>query len=176
MAGMGISSDVLRWLGIEQAPDTPDVVDRIARVLDRLEPRRARYLAAFAYLLGRIADADHGTSDEERSLMQRLVATEGSLGPEETATVVTLALDEFRRVGGTHNLIVAREFASVATFEERLGLLRCLFAVSAADESVTVGEDNEIRRISSELKIEHADFIRARIEMRARLAVLRREP
>ena len=175
MAGMSVSSDVLRWLGIEQAPDTPAVVDGIASVLERLDPRRARYLAAFAYLLGRVADADHGTSDEERSLMLRLVATEGSLGPEETATVVTLALDEFRRVGGTHNLIVAREFASVATFEERLGLLRCLFAVSAADESVTVGEDNEIRRISLELKIEHADFIHARVEMRERLAVLRRE-
>ena len=175
MVDMGVSSDVLRWLGIEQAPATPDVVDRIARVLERMDQRRARYLAAFAYLLGRVADADDGTSDEERSLMLRFVATEGSLGPEETATVVTLALDEFRRVGGTHNLIVAREFASMATFEERLGLLRCLFAVSAADDSVTVSEDNEIRRISLELKIEHADFIHARTEVREHLAVLRRE-
>jgi uncharacterized tellurite resistance protein B-like protein len=108
--------------------------------------------------------------------MLRLVAKEGSLAPFEATAVVTLALDEFRRLGGTHNLIVAREFAALASFEERLGLLRCLFAVSAADESVVVSEDNEIRRISRELKIEHADFIRARTEVREHLAVLRREP
>jgi uncharacterized tellurite resistance protein B-like protein len=173
---MGVSSDVLRWLGLEQPPDKPDVVDTVASVLAHLDPRRARYLAAFAYLLGRVADADHAISAEERDLMLRLVAKEGGLPPQDAAAVVTLALDEFRRVGGTDNVIVAREFAAVATFEERLGLLRCLFAVSAADESVIVSEDNEIRRISRELKIEHADFIDARARVREYLAVLRREP
>jgi uncharacterized tellurite resistance protein B-like protein len=173
---MGVSSDVLKWLGLEQPPDKPDVVDTVASVLAHLDARRARYLAAFAYLLGRVADADHAISAEERDLMLRLVANEGSLPPQDAAAVVTLALDEFRRVGGTDNVIVAREFAAVATFEERLGLLRCLFAVSAADESVIVSEDNEIRRISRELKIEHADFIHARAQVREHLAVLRREP
>jgi uncharacterized tellurite resistance protein B-like protein len=173
---MGLGSDVLKWLGVEGQPDTPDLVDTIATVLGRLDPRRARYLAAFAYLLGRVAGADHAVSAEERDLMLRLVASEGSLAREEATAVVTLALDEFRRVGGTHNVIVAREFAAVATFEERLGLLRCLFAVSAADDSVVLPEDNEIRRISRELKIEHAEFIKARAEVREHLAVLRREP
>ena len=68
--------------------------------------------------------------------------------------------------------IVAREFAALATSGERLALLRCLFAVSAADESVAVREDNEIRQISRELRIEHADFIAARAEVRQHLAVL----
>jgi len=172
---MGVGSDLLKWLGVERPPDTPDVVDSIASVLDRLDHGRARYVAAFAYLLGRVADADHTISAEERNVIVRLVGDEGSLGPGEATAVVSLALDEFRRVGGTHNLIVAREFTALATLEQRLGLLRCLFAVSAADQSVVVSEDNEIRRISLELKIEHADFIQARAEVREHLAVLRRE-
>jgi uncharacterized tellurite resistance protein B-like protein len=45
--------------------------------------------------------------------------------------------------------------------------------MSAADASVQVVEDNEIRRITQELKIEHADFVRARMEVREHLAVLR---
>ncbi len=106
--------------------------------------------------------------------MLRLVAQEGSLTAEEASAVVSLAVDEFRRLGGTHNLIVAREFAALTTVEERLALLRCLFAVSAADQSVAVREDNEIRQISRELKIEHADFISARAEVRNHLAVLNR--
>jgi Tellurite resistance protein TerB len=142
---MGKGHDILRWLGIDKQAVEPEVLDSVAAILDRMDERRARYIAAFAYLLGRVAGADHEIGDED-----------------------------FRRFGGTHNLIVAREFASLATPDERLALLRCLFAVSAADLSVNVGEDNEIRRISQELKIEHADFIRARAEVREHLAVLRR--
>jgi uncharacterized tellurite resistance protein B-like protein len=173
---MGLGSQVFKWLGIDQPANESEVLDTVASALDHLEPRRARYLSTFAYLLGRVALADHAVTSAERDLMLRLVATEGSLPAEEAAAVVRLAVDEFRRLGGTHNLIVAREFAALTTVEERLALLRCLFAVSAADQSVMVREDNEIRQISRELKIEHADFIRARAEVRSHLAVLNRQP
>ena len=173
---MGLGSDVFKWLGIDQPATEPEVLDTVASALAHLDERRARYLSTFAYLLGRVALADHAVTDAERDLMLRLVAQEGSLPAEEAAAVVRLAVDEFRRFGGTHNLIVAREFAALATAEERLALLRCLFAVSAADASVIVREDNEIRQISRELKIEHGDFIRARAEVRNHLAVLNRQP
>jgi uncharacterized tellurite resistance protein B-like protein len=108
--------------------------------------------------------------------MRQLVADEGALSEAEADVVVRLALEEHRRFGGTHNLIVTRELTAVTTPEQRLGLLRCLFAVSAADDSVVVVEDNEIRRISRELRIEHPDFVRARLEVREHLAVLRARP
>jgi uncharacterized tellurite resistance protein B-like protein len=165
--------DLLRWLGVEQPPSDPEVLDAISEVLDRLDERRARYIAAFAYLLGRVASADHQVSDEEKRLMIQLVSEESGLPVNEASAVVTLGIEEFRRFGGTHNLIVAREFASIATHQECLALLRCLFAVSAADLSVQVREENEIRQISRELKIEHGDFVRARAEVRDHLAVLR---
>jgi hypothetical protein len=82
------------------------------------------HLSTFAYLLGRVALADHAVSNTERELMLREVAQEGSLTAEEAAAVVRLAIDEFRRLDGTHNLIVAREFAALTTIEERLALLR----------------------------------------------------
>ena len=173
---MGLGSDVFKWLGIDHPRNEPAVLDTVASALAHLDPRRARYLSTFVYLLGRVALADHAVTDAERDLMLRLVAREGSLPAEEAAAVVRLAVDEFRRLGGTHNLIVAREFAALTTIEERLALLRCLFAISAADESVAVREDNEIRQISRELKIEHADFISARAEVRDHLAVLNRQP
>jgi uncharacterized tellurite resistance protein B-like protein len=166
--------DVLAWIGLERPAREPEALDAVSRALDRLDDRRARYLAAFAYLLGRVAQADLGVSDEERLVMRRLVAEEGHLTGEEADTVVALALDDVRRFAGTHNLSVTREFAALATPAEKMALLRCLFAVSAADDSVELREDNEIRRVSRELRIEHADFVRARAEVRAHLAVLRR--
>jgi uncharacterized tellurite resistance protein B-like protein len=165
--------DVWRWLGFERPVSEHNVLDSVVDVLESLDPNRARYVAGFAYLLGRVAAADSHVSADEAALMQQLVAEEGGLSAGEAEAVVRLALDDNRRFGGTHNVIVTRELAAVTTNEQRLGILRCLFAMSAADASVLVVEDNEIRRITQELKIEHADFVRARMEVREHLAVLR---
>jgi uncharacterized tellurite resistance protein B-like protein len=165
--------DVWRWLGVERPPAEREVLDSVVDILEHLEPDRARYVAGFAYLLGRVAGADSHITTDETAVMKRLVMEEGGLSDGEAEAVVRLALDEHRRFGGTHNLLVTRELAEVTTHEQRLGILRCLFALSAADASVQVVEDNEIRRITQELKIEHADFVRARLEVRQHLAVLR---
>jgi uncharacterized tellurite resistance protein B-like protein len=165
--------DVWRWLGFERPTAERDVLDSVVDVLEHLEPARARYVAGFAYLLGRVAGADSNVSADETALMRELIVEEGRLSPGEAEAIVRLALDDNRRFGGTHNLIVTRDVVSVTSLEQRLGILRCLFAMSAADASVQVVEDNEIRRISQELRIEHADFIRARLEVREHLAVLR---
>ena len=71
---------------------------------------------------------------------------------------------------------MTREFNRLATREDKLALLRCLFAVSASDDSVSVEEDNEIRRISSELRLTHQEFIAIRSEFRDKLSVLRKPP
>ena len=169
-----IGKALLKWMGAEPREARPDALDRAAAVLDNVPPERARYVAAFAYLLARVAGVDSHVSAEELALMQRLVQREAELNDEETAAVVDLALGDALRYAGTHNLDVTREFMALSTAAQRLGLLRCLFAVSAADDSVATSEDNEIRRISRELRIEHADYIRARAEVREHLAVLRK--
>lgn len=170
-----IGKALLKWMGAEPQETHPDALDRAAAVLDTVNPERARYVAAFAYLLARVAGVDSRVTPDEMDLMHRLVQREAELSDEESKAVVDLALGDALRYAGTHNLDVTREFLTLATHAQRLGLVRCLFAISAADDSVATAEDNEIRRISRELKIEHADFIRARSEVRQHLAVLRRK-
>jgi uncharacterized tellurite resistance protein B-like protein len=167
-----IGKSLLKWMGAEARSMEPAVLDRAAAALDTFAPERARYVAAFAYLLARVAGADAQVTADELDLMHRLVQREAGLSDEESKAVVDLALGDSVRFGGTHNLEVTREFMSLSTAEQRLGLLRCLFAVSAADDSVATTEDNEIRRISRELRIEHAEFVQARAEVREHLAVL----
>ena len=60
----------------------------------------------------------------------------------------------------------------MATHEQKLALLDCLFAVSAADVSISTIEDNVIRQIAAELRLEHKDFISVRSRYRDHLAVL----
>ena len=168
-----LGRSLLKWIGADTDTVEPEVLDRTAAALDKLRPERARYVAAFAYLLARVAGVDSHITPDEMDLMHRMVQREADLSDEESAAVVDLALGEASRFAGTHNLEVTREFFTLSLPAQRLGLLRCLFAISAADDSVVTAEDNEIRRISRELKIEHADFIQARAEVREHLAVLK---
>lgn len=169
---------VLDWLGLggNSASDTEgtEVVARIGAVLETLPPERARVLAAFAYLLGRVAHADHALSEEETLAMQGLVREFGGLSDDQAMAVVVIAQQQSFEHRGTEDFRVAQEFAAIATEADKQALLRCLFAVSASDDAVVTAEDNEIRRITQELKIPHADFVAARVAVRAHLAVLKR--
>jgi uncharacterized tellurite resistance protein B-like protein len=169
----------LRWLGLEDAGraggrEDVDAVRRISEALDRMEPERARFVAAFAYLLGRVACADREVAPAEMRAMERLVAERAQLPEEQAVLVVQIARAQNLMFGGTEDFLVARQFAGMATHEQKLALLDCLYAVSAADRSVTVVEDNEISRIATELRIEHADLVAARLRYREYLSVLRR--
>lgn len=167
------------WIGLGEVEPSysatrTEVVARIAKALDALPPDHARFVAAFAYHLGRIAHADHELTEVEREAMREMVGEEGRLSPEDADVVVELVAHESYLFRGTEDYRVMREFDELATPEQKLALIRCLFALSAADAKVVTAEDNEIRRIAIALKISHEDFVAARAAVRAHLAVLKR--
>ena len=176
---------ILKFLGLDgvlaSRPDAAaagdtDTVRRIVGALDRLEPERARYIASFAFILSRVARADLIISEPEVREMERIVMRVGGLTAEQAILVVQIAKTQAILFGGTENFLVTREFNKIATREDKQALLKCLFAVSASDDAVTLAEDNEIRRISNELDLTHAEFIEARSEFRDRLSILRPPP
>jgi uncharacterized tellurite resistance protein B-like protein len=152
------------WLGLDRA-DAPEIAPlrETLEALDHLEPERARYLAGFAYLLGRVAHADQHVSPEETQAMETLVMEQGGLTREQALLVVQLAKTSNLLFGGTANFLVAREFASRATYEQKLALLRCLFALSAIDASISMSEESELHRIARELRIDQPDLIALRV-------------
>jgi len=174
---------VWKFLGLERqkilndapSPET-ETVRKIVSALDGLEPARARYIAAFAYLLSRVAHADLDISREETQAMERIIMERGGLPEEQAILVVQMAKTQNRLFGGTENFLVTREFNEIATREQKLALLHCLFAVSATDQSISTREDNEIRNISKELFLSHQDFIDVRLEYRDFLSVLKKFP
>ena len=68
---------------------------------------------------------------------------------------------------------MTRRFRDLSTSEQRIELLECVFAVSAADASITVAEESEARRISQELGLDHTEFVRARAAYVEHLEALR---
>jgi uncharacterized tellurite resistance protein B-like protein len=164
------------WLGVDAA-DTPDhaPLRKTLEALDHLEPARARYLAAFAYLLGRVAHADQHVSPAETATMEALVRDHGQVAADVAVTVVALAKSSNLLFGGTADFQVAKEFAAMATYDQKLALMRCLFALSAADASISTTEEGELHRIARELRIEPSDLIALRVAYQRHLPGLSRE-
>jgi uncharacterized tellurite resistance protein B-like protein len=156
-------------------PET-DTIRKIAQQLDALEPERAKYIAAFAYVLSRVARADLHISPEEARMMERIVVELGKLPEDQAIIVVQMAKSQNVLFGGTENFVVTREFKQMATYEQKLALLECLFAVSSADDSISTIEDNEVSQVAKELGIEPRDYSAVRSEFRRHLAVLKKTP
>src|SRR5216117_2840391 len=119
-----------RFLGLDRKPDPrlpigdaaaplPDsaaetaTARRIVARLEALPPEEARYLACFAYVMSRAANADFDISDDEA----------------QAVLVVEMAKLQARTQGGTEDFVVTREFRAISTPEQRRALVRCCFAV-----------------------------------------------
>jgi uncharacterized tellurite resistance protein B-like protein len=152
-----------------------DTVRRIVTELDKLDPQRARYLAAFAYVLSRVAAADLHVSELETATMVGLIQRAGHLPEAQALLVVEIAKSQNRLFGGTENFLVTREFREIASDVERRELLDCLFAVSAADEAISGEEEAQIWQIASELGISHAEYIDVRLRYSDKRTVFRRD-
>ena len=172
---------ILKFLGFSaegdgrpEADGETETVRKIVEELDHLDPERARFVASFAYILSRVAHADAKISKEETRAMERIVIEHGHLPEEQAIVVVQMAKTQSLLFGGTENYLVTREFDRQASREEKISLLDCLFAVSAADDSITSVEGNVIGQITDQLKLEQKDYVESRSKYREFLAVLKK--
>ena len=107
--------------------------------------------------------------------MEALVMEEGQLDVDQAMLVVSLARSSNLLFGGTADFIVAQEFADSTSYPEKLALVRCLFAVSASDEAISMSEETEIHRIANQLRIDPPDLIALRVAHQRYLPGLSRD-
>jgi len=105
--------------------------------------------------------------------METQVREHGELPEDQALLVVEIAKSQNRLFGGTENFLVTREFGDLATREQKLGLLDCLFAVSAADGSVSIVEEEQVRGIATELGLTHQEYVRERARYSAQRDVMK---
>jgi len=157
-------------------PPSPDgeteSVRTISIRLQAMPPARARYVAAFAYLLGRAAHATGAMSDAERAEILS-IAELGGLDSETAPLVIDLAATLAGEYGATEDYLVTREFKAISTMEERERLLRCCFLVMAADDEIDATESWLANRLAEELDIERPDLNAIREEFHDQLSGVR---
>jgi uncharacterized tellurite resistance protein B-like protein len=173
---------ILKILGLRVGAGAPEgagdseTLRKITRALEAMDPDRARYIASFAFVLSRVANADLEISDAETAEMERIVRGWAGLPEEQAILVVQIAKSQSRLFGGTENFPLTKLFKEMATPAQREELLHCLFAVSAADDSISTVEENEIWKISGELGITHAEYVTIRARYREKRQVLKELP
>ncbi len=168
---------LLRFLGLESkanASSETDTVRRIAAQLEALPPDTAKFLASFAYVLARLAHADLDIDARETAEMEKSVKALAALSDAEAALVVQIAQSQARNLGGTENYRVTREFKAISTKEQRGQLLQCLYAVAAADGTISTDESAEIVAIGEELGLTRAESNSLRGLYREKLAEFQR--
>lgn len=148
-------------------------VRRIVARLEEMPPERARLVASAAYTLARAAHADLDISAEETAVMERELQTHGELD-EPTAVLVTeMAKLQANTVGGAEDYSVTREFANLASEQQRMDVLRACFAVGAASGSISAEESATLNQIASELKLDTSVVSAIRAEFHERLSSVR---
>jgi tellurite resistance protein len=156
----------------EAASATGDTatVRRIVARLEALPPERARVVASAAYTLARAAQADLDISDEETAVLEEALQTHGALDEATAVLVAEMAKLQARTVGGTEDYVVTREFATLATQQQRVDVLRACFVVAAANGSISAEESAELNQIAKELQLDAETLNSVRAEFHEQLS------
>jgi len=177
-----------RFLGLPKTPEAPpDVpvqpaapvseaetatVRQIVAQLDSMPADRARFLAGFAYVLGRVAESDFTISDVETSEMEQIVVEHGHIPEAQAVIVVQIAKTQARLFGPTEDYLVTREFRASSTDAERLDLLRCCYLIGAADGGITAEETGTLASIAEELDVDAAALSALRAEFAEQMTAI----
>jgi tellurite resistance protein len=137
-------------------------VRRIVARLEALPPERGRLVASAAYTLARAANADLDISAEEMAVIEDALRTNGALDEATAVLVAEMAKLQARTVGGTEDYVVTREFAALATEQQRTDVLRACFVVAAANGSISAEESAVVNQIANELHLDPETLNRVR--------------
>jgi tellurite resistance protein len=151
-----------------------ETIRRIVQALEAVDPARRRYLAGFAYVLARAAQADMVITNDEASEMEHIVMQIGGLPEAQAVLVVEIARTQSDLFGGTEDYVVTREFKETATSEEKKALVAACFAVAATDREITAEEYAELTEIAEELDLSRSELNEIRAGYRDQLTAIKK--
>ena len=127
---------------------------------DQISPEMYR-LCVLGGLMGIVAQADGNFDQRESEEIRRQLQFRGQFDPDALDVLLTVVEEE--SVRGLDRARLVSEYTAKADFEERVKLLDLLFAVAAADGSLTYAELEELRGISAAMSLSHGQYISAKL-------------
>ena len=168
------------FLGLKRdsksATQDPRAIAAIRTRLADIPETEARLLAAFSYVLARVAYADLQVDEQETTAMTQLVSDHMALGADQASLVVEMATTQASALGGTQDFVVTKLLGELASPELKAKILECLLSVAAADDIIVGQEEKEMRLIARQLGISDKDFLAALSRYRDKRSVLKDWP
>jgi uncharacterized tellurite resistance protein B-like protein len=148
-------------------------VRAVADKLDGIPQDRAKLIAALAMVLARAARADLDASNREMALIASILQQYADLTAEQADLVTEMVAHRNQLFGSGEDYLATREFKNLASEHELDCILKCLFAVCAADDSISLVEEEEVRQVATELGFTHEEYTSARAKFRDQREVLK---
>jgi len=152
--------------------DETQTIRKIVAQLEALPVEQRRFVAGYAYILGRAAHADLVFGADEVAAIEQAVMDVSGLPEAQAVLIVEMARNQAELYGATEDFLVTREFARTASQADREQLLRAAFRIGAADQTITSMESAELNQIGKELGFPDAEVDAIRTEFRDSLSVV----
>ena len=132
-----------------------------SKIPTNLPEEKLYFICLVGTLMATIAHVDDHFDAAEKKALKRCLIDQFALKGKE----LTLLFDvvEEQACQGFDFYEVAKELNRVASFNDRIHLMECLFEVSIADGEMAHDEAEEIRRITKALRIPHKTFIERKV-------------
>lgn len=125
-----------------------------------IDADEARTLSLAGALMAHIIHIDECVRPEERDTLERILRDVWGISEPAAALVAEVALSEVTR--GMDIFQLTSSFAERVPVEQRRRLIDALFAVAAADGTLSGSESSEISRINQGIRLTHDEFVAAR--------------
>lgn len=126
---------------------------------------------AVAALLVEVAMADHQFSDQELSSLSDSLGRKYSLTANEISELVSLAKSESNHATSLHQFTqIVNQHCDDA---EKFNLIKAMWEIAFADGNLDKYEDYLIRKVADLIYLPHAEFIRAKSQVKASLSEIK---
>jgi uncharacterized tellurite resistance protein B-like protein len=132
-----------------------------SKIPTNLPEEKLYFICLVGTLMATIAHVDDHFDAAEKKALKRCLIDQFALKGKELTLLFDVVEEQARQ--GFDFYEVAKELNRVASFNDRIHLMECLFEVSIADGEMGHDEAEEIRRITKALRIPHKTFIECKV-------------
>lgn len=146
---------------------------KVNKLLPEIDENEHIKVACLAGLLARVAYIDFDVHPNELKESKNILEQWTNLQKESIEAVTALAIEEIKDLSGLENHRYCHPLNEILDRDERFAVLTALFALAASDGEATHNEVEEIRIISTGLKLSHKYFVSARATVKDKLGALK---
>jgi len=139
-----------------------------------LTEQEIKFIAGFSGLLGRVALADMILEEEELEKIRQILNRETSISAARVDRIVNLLKMNADEYFGSENVYYTRLINASSDKKQKMDVLNALFAVAAANESVSAEEEAEMKLIADGLRLTHPEYIDVRLKYRDKLDIFKK--